>query len=234
MEKQNKILKVIILILVFVLIFGIGMGAGHFINNQNNNSGTEVKNITTEEKASKETNETNQSQNTTNETENTKTVIQTREMTSAEKYAIYSKGVQNKIKNLGKDLPKDLEGSSWTNMKNFHSTEDFPINGSYINEKLEAIVTLKETGDQVKILDNAIDCGVCSCGNGGTLYLIWAIDVNGDLYTQNYDTNDTANRMKFNLSKEQGMKNIISVIQCSGSSAQYPLAIDIDGNTYSF
>ena len=230
MEKQNKLLKVIILILIFILILGIGIGTGYFINSQNN-SKTEEKNVVVEN-TSKEQNETDNKQNNANETENIKTVIETREMTATEKYAIYSKNIQNRIKSLGKDLPKELEGNIFFNLKNVHSIEEFPVVGAHINEKLEAFVNIKETGDHIKILDNALDCGICSSGNGGTLYVIWAIDINGNLYTQVYDTNDTANRMKFNLSKEKGFSNIISVIQCSGVSAQYPLAIDIEGNTY--
>ena len=150
-------------------------------------------------------------------------------MTADEKYAIYSRNTQNKIKSLGLD---GNEGNTFYNQKNVHSTEEFPFVGSHINEKLEAYVNVKETGDHVKILDNAIDCGICLAGNGGTTYLIWAIDINGNLYTQNYDTTDTANRMKINLTKKQGVKNIISVIQCVGVSAYYPLAVDIEGNSY--
>lgn len=233
MEKQNKILKVIILILVFVLILGIGMGAGYFINNQNNNSGTEVKNVTTEEKASKEKNDISQSQNTANETENTKTVIQTREMTADEIYSTYSKNMQSKIKSLAKDLPKEYEGNTFFDLKNVHSVEEFPGAGTHINEKLEAFVNIKETGDHIKILDNAIDCGICPIGNGGNYYLIWAVDVNGDLYTRNYDTQDSNNKIaNSNLTKKQGLKNIIQVVECSGPSAHYGLAIDILGNTY--
>ena len=129
-------------------------------------------------------------------------------------------------------MPKELEGDSWTNIKDIKGTEDFPVGCAYVNENLEACITLKETGDKIKILDNAINCGVCFSGNGGTLYVIWAVDANGDLYTKTYDTQDTANRMNFSLVKEQGVKNIVEVIQCSGPSARYPLAIDISGNAY--
>ena len=141
--------------------------------------------------------------------------------------------MQSKIKSLAKDLPKEYEGNTFFDLKNVHSVEEFPGAGTHINEKLEAFVNIKETGDHIKILDNAIDCGICPIGNGGNYYLIWAVDVNGDLYTRNYDTQDSNNKIaNSNLTKKQGLKNIIQVVQCSGPSAHYGLAIDILGNTY--
>lgn len=220
--KGKKVITGFLIFIIVILLLIIGVGVGWYLGKNG-----EIYNKNKEP-------ETNNATNIEVSDNNTKTEVveKTKEMTTDEIYSIYSKNIQNKIKDLGKDLPKELEGNSWVNIKDIQGTEDLPIEGAYVNEKLEAYVALKETGDQIKILDNAINCGVCFFGNGGTLYVIWAVDVNGDLYTKTYDTQDTANRMNFSLVKEKSLKNIVEVIQCSEPSARYLLAIDISGNAY--
>ena len=155
-------------------------------------------------------------------------------MTAEERYAIYSKGIQKSIEAMGKNITeqdrKDLGNPVMLYYNTISSTEEFPLEGIYLNDKKEVFVTKKQSGDDIKIFNNAINCGICPVGNGGVLYVIWAIDANGDLYTQTYDVMDTANKMKFNLSKKQGVKNITSVIQCASPSAVFAIAVDIDGN----
>ena len=234
-NKERKGITGFLVFIIVVLLLVIGIGSGWYFGkngemfNSNKEQGTNnTAKVETSENATKaEKNEPAKENNA-----KTEIVEKTREMTTDEIYSIYSKNMQNKIKSLGKDLPKELEGNSWINIKDIQGTEDFPVGCAYVNEKLEACIALKETGDKIKILDNAINCGICFSGNGGTLYVIWAVDVNGDLYTKTYDTQDTANRMNFNLVKEQKVKNIVEVIQCSGPSARYPLVIDISGNAY--
>ena len=234
-NKERKGITGFLVFIIVVLLLVIGIGSGWYFD-KNGEMFNSDKEQGTNNTAKVETSEntTKAEKNEPAKENNTKTEIveKTREMTTDEIYSIYSKNMQNKIKSLGKDLPKELEGNSWINIKDIQGTEDFPVGCAYVNEKLEACIALKETGDKIKILDNAINCGICFSGNGGTLYVIWAVDVNGDLYTKTYDTQDTANRMNFNLVKEQKVKNIVEVIQCSGPSARYPLAIDISGNAY--
>lgn len=62
--------------------------------------------------------------------------------------------------------------------------------------------------------------------------MIWAIDVNGDLYTRNYDIQDTANKMNFTLTKQQNLKNIVSVAQEMGLSTGGPVCFDIEGKMH--
>lgn len=211
--KENKGITRFLIFIIVLLLLIIGIGVGWYLSKNgesiNKNEEPEINSATKIE-----------------------VIEKTREMTTNEIYSIYSKNMQNKIKSLGKDLPKELEGNNWINIKDIYDIEDFPVEGTYVNEKLEAYISLKGTGNKIKILDNAINCGVCSVGNGGTTFVIWAVDINGYLYTKIYDTQDTANKMNFNLIKNQDLKNVLEVIQCSGPSARYPLAIDISGNAY--
>lgn len=159
-------------------------------------------------------------------------LYENREMTATEKYAIYSKGIQNKIKNSEK--PEGVDNDLYFNMKDVDGTNDFSVMCTHINEKLEAYIDIDmgEAANHIKILNNAIDCGICQVGNSRTSYIIWAVDVNGDLYTQNYDTTDAANKFKFNLTKKQDAKNVLYVMHCVGVSSHYALIVDINGNTY--
>lgn len=218
-KKEKKGITGFLVFIIVVLLLVICTGTGWYLGKNGDLFNNNKQETTSNENK--------------NETKSDKTeVATTKEMTADEIYAKYSKNIQNNIKKEGKELSEELAGNSWYDIKHCYSLEEFPINGSYINEKLEAYLTVKETGDKIKILDNAINCGVCSEGNGGVLYLIWAVDVNGDLYTQLYNVLDTNNDKNFKLTKSTDMKNITEVVQCSGPSANYAIAVDILGNTY--
>lgn len=156
-------------------------------------------------------------------------------MTADERFEYYSIGVQSEIEKLGSQSVNLSETEKFTpqisgDIKG--ESTDLIIGDIYINHKKEVYVSIKELGDQIKIFDNAIDCGICESGNGGVLFVIWAIDVNGDLYTRNYDIQDTANKMNFTLTKQQNLKNIVSVAQEMGLSAGGPVCFDIEGKMH--
>ena len=235
-NKGSKILVRILLFIIVVLLLILGIGAGWYLgkNDKSANKETTTNTGNNVEIANNTNNTTNDNikDNEKNNISNSSSVNSNKEITADEIFAIYSKNVKNEIIESEKKLPKDIEGNLYYNYKEYRPLfNEFPISSSYINGKLEAFLTVNGTEGPIKIADNAINCGVCSSGNGGAMYVIWAIDVNGNLYTTAYDALNTENKMKFDLTKEPDFKNVIDVIQYGEIGGWDPIVVDILGNT---
>ncbi|MCR5146324.1 MAG: hypothetical protein K6B70_03125 [Clostridia bacterium] len=176
-------------------------------------------------------------QEDTNKKEENNTTTETKTVSADERFEMYSKGVQNNLAKLEKES-LDISGDSDKKeifvpsiRGDIVDSEELNITNIYINYKKEAYIQ-KKSGEEIKILDNAIDCGIYPSGNGGVLFVIWVIDVNGNVYTQNYNTMEDSNKTSFNLTKVEGLKNIVSAAVRTDLSAVGPVFFDIDGNMY--
>ena len=150
----------------------------------------------------------------------------TKQMTSEEKFAIYSKNRQARIAKM-KDNRKEGE----PDFSGYLYGENEKIR---INYKGEVQIYQPASKKYVKIFNDAIDCGMVQIGNGGENYLIWVVANNGNVYLKEVEIINSEEDLSFKLEKSDKYKNIVYGVHIGSSGGHSVEFIDIDGNSYKY
>ena len=160
-----------------------------------------------------------------NVTSNAETSV-TKEMTTEEKYAIYSKNKQAEIAKMydnHKEGDPDFSGYIYDEKEKIR-----------INYKGEVEIYQPASKKYTKIFTGALNCGMLPVGNSGINYVIWVIDNNGDVYLKEVEISDENADITFNLEKSNKYKNIVYGELIGSSGGRTIKFTDIDGNAYNY